>query len=154
MKIKEGIQAPDFTLEGHDGKTYTLSDLKGKKVFLYFYPKDNTPGCTCEAETLRDAIAEFKKAKAHVFGISADSLASHKKFAEKLNLPFPLLSDSEKKVVTLYGVWGKKKMMGREYMGIKRMSFLIGADGVVLRVYEDVKPKEHASEVVLDLKKK
>lgn len=153
-KIKEGIIAPDFTLEAHDGKSYTLSNLRGKKVLLYFYPKDNTSGCTCEAESFRDAIAEYKKKKTLVFGISTDSIASHKKFAEKLMLPFPLLSDEKKKVVKLYGVWGKKKMMGREYMGTNRMSFLIDETGVVQEVYAEVKPKEHAAEVLADLKKK
>ena len=154
MKIKIGIEAPDFTLEAHDGKSYTLSTLRGKKVLLYFYPKDNTSGCTCEAEAFRDAIAEYKKKKTLVFGISTDSIVSHKKFAEKFALPFPLLSDEKKKVVKLYGVWGKKKMMGREYEGIHRMSFLIDEKGMVERVYATVKPKEHASEVLADLKKK
>ncbi len=154
MKIKKGMMAPDFSLSANDGKTYTLSGLKGKKVLLYFYPKDNTSGCTCEAEAFRDAIAEYKKKKTLVFGISTDSVASHQKFAEKLALPFPLLADEKMKVVKLYGVWGKKKMMGKEYMGTKRMSFLIDENGMVQEVYEEVKPKEHAAEVLADLKKK
>lgn len=154
MKIKKGMVAPDFSLAANDGKTYTLSGLKEQKILLYFYPKDNTSGCTCEAEAFRDAIAEYKKKKTLVFGISTDSVASHQKFAEKLALPFPLLADEKKKVVKLYGVWGKKKMMGKEYMGTKRMSFLIDEKGVVQEVYENVKPKEHAAEVLADLKKK
>lgn len=151
-KIKKGDIAPDFSLPDGKGKVHTLSEMKGKRVLLYFYPKDNTSGCTVEAETFRDQIADFKKQKALVFGISTDSVESHKKFGEKLDLPFPLLSDSDKKVVKLYGVWGKKKMMGHEYMGTKRMSFLVGEDGKVLEVYEAVKPKEHAEQVLCDLR--
>lgn len=153
-KIKKGNEAPDFSLPAQDGKTYTLSALRGKKVLLYFYPKDNTSGCTCEAESFRDAILEYKKKKTLVFGISTDSVESHKRFADKLGLPFALLADEKKKVVKLYGVWGKKKMMGKEYLGIKRMSFLIDEQGMVQEVYEEVKPKEHAAEVLADLKKK
>ena len=152
-KIKKGVMAPDFSLEAQDGKTYTLSAFLGKKVLLYFYPKDNTSGCTCEAEAFRDAIAEYKKKKTLVFGISTDGVESHKKFAEKRNLPFPLLADEKKKVVKLYGVWGKKKMMGKEYMGTNRMSFLIDEKGMVQEVYAEVKPKVHAAEVLADLKK-
>lgn len=152
--LVKGAEAPDFTLPANDEKTYTLSKLRGKKVLLYFYPKDNTSGCTCEAENFRDAIAEFAARKALVFGISTDSVLSHQRFAAKLNLPFPLLSDEKKKVVALYGVWGKKKMMGREYMGTKRMSFLIDEKGMIQEVYTEVKPKEHADQVLADLKKK
>ncbi len=151
MKLKEGMVAPDFTLEANDGKKYKLSAMKGKRVFLYFYPKDNTSGCTVEAETFRDAIVSFVKEKTHVFGISTDSVESHKKFAEKLHLPFPLLADPKKEVVKKYGVWGKKNMMGHEYMGTKRMSFLIDAKGKIERIYETVKPKEHPAQVLQHL---
>lgn len=145
-----GNIAPDFTLPGSDGKDHTLSDYRGGKVLLYFYPKDNTPGCTVEAEVLRDSAKLYKKAGITVFGISADSIKSHQGFAAKLKLPFVLLADTEKKVVNLYGVWGTKKMMGREYMGIKRQSFLVGEDGKILAFYEEVKPKDHATEVLND----
>jgi thioredoxin-dependent peroxiredoxin len=148
--LKAGIKAPDFTLPGSDGRDHTLSDYKGGKVLLYFYPKDNTPGCTVEAEVLRDSKAKYKKAAITVFGISTDSVKSHQGFAKKLGLPFVLLADTEKKVVNLYGVWGKKKFMGREYMGTKRQSFLIGEDGKILKIYEEVKPKDHAAEVLAD----
>lgn len=150
MNIKPGIKAPDFTLPGSDGKDHTLSDYKGKTVLLYFYPKDNTPGCTVEAEVLRDSAKEYKKAGIVVFGISADSIKSHQGFAKKLNLPFVLLADVDKKVVHQYAVWGKKKFMGREYEGILRSSFLIGKDGKILKVYDEVKPKLHAQEVLQD----
>lgn len=150
MKLKTGIKAPDFTLQGSDGKEHTLSDYQGQKVLLYFYPKDNTPGCTVEAEVLRDSKNAYKKAGITVFGISTDSVKSHQGFAKKLGLPFVLLADTEKEVVRLYGVWGKKKFMGREYMGTKRQSFLIDEKGKILKIYEEVKPKEHAGEVLAD----
>lgn len=149
---KVGGVAPDFTLEGSDGGAHTLSDYRGTKVLLYFYPKDDTPGCTVEAETLRDAASAYKKAKIVVLGVSTDSIKSHQKFVKKFNLPFVLLADTEKEVVTTYGVWGKKKFMGREYMGTRRQSFLIDEAGKILRVYETVKPKEHAAEVLADAK--
>jgi peroxiredoxin Q/BCP len=152
MKLKAGMRAPDFTLEGSDGTSHTLSDYQGKKVLLYFYPKDNTPGCTTEAEVLRDNAALYKKAKIVVFGISTDSVKSHQGFAKKLKLPFVLLADTEKEVVNLYGVWGKKKFMGREYMGTKRQSFLIDEKGKLFKIYEEVKPKDHAKEVLADAK--
>ncbi len=150
MKLKVGTKAPDFTLPGSDGKEHRLSEYRGSKVLLYFYPKDNTPGCTVEAEVLRDAKAKYKKVGIVVFGISPDSVKSHQGFAKKLRLPFVLLADTKKEVVNRYGVWGKKKFMGREYMGVKRQSFLIGEDGTILRVYEEVKPKDHAAEVLAD----
>jgi peroxiredoxin Q/BCP len=150
--LKLGMKAPDFTLEGSDGKTHTLSDYRGGKVLLYFYPKDNTPGCTVEAEVLRDSAKQYKKAKVTVFGISTDSVKSHQGFAKKLGLPFVLLADTEKKVVDLYNVWGLKKFMGREYMGTFRHSFLIDEEGKIMKIYEEVKPKDHAAEVLLDAK--
>lgn len=152
MKLKVGKQAPDFTLPGSDGKDHTLSDYQGKKVLLYFYPKDDTPGCTVEAEVLRDSASTYKRSGIVVFGLSADSVKSHEKFVRKLKLPFVLLADVEKKVVNRYGVWGKKKFMGREYEGIFRQSVLIDEEGKILKIYEEVKPKDHAAEVLADAK--
>lgn len=149
---KEGSVAPSFTLLDQNSKKHTLADYKGRWVLLYFYPKDNTPGCTRQACELRDAEPDFKKVKAVVFGVSADSVASHKKFVEKFSLPFPLLADIDKKVVRAYGVWGRKKMMGREYDGIFRTSFLIDPKGKIAKVYEKVKPDIHAEQVLQDLK--
>lgn len=147
-----GSLAPDFTLLDQDGVAHTLSEYQGKRVLLYFYPKDDTPGCTKEACMLRDALPDFTKLDAVVFGVSADSVKSHKKFAEKYGLPFTLLADENKEVVNAYGVWGKKKMMGREYDGIFRTSFLIAPTGTIEKVYENVKPEVHAAEVLRDLR--
>jgi peroxiredoxin Q/BCP len=152
MAIKQGSPAPDFTLPDQNGAVHSLSDFKGKWVLLYFYPKDDTPGCTKEACMIRDSFPDFGKLNITVLGISTDSVASHKKFAEKYELPFTLLADEEKEVVKLYGVWGKKKMMGHEYEGTFRTSFLIDPKGVVAKVYEDVKPEKHAEEVLGDMK--
>ena len=152
MKMpKIGSKAPDFSLPDQDGKVHKLSDYKGKWVLLYFYPKDDTPGCTIEACTIRDQFKDFKKIKAVVLGVSKDSVKSHKKFADAYDLPFTLLSDESKKVLNKYGVWGEKNMMGRKYMGTKRTSFIIGPDGKVKKVYQSVKPPKHASEVLKDL---
>lgn len=145
--------APDFTLPDQDNKEHTLSHHRGGWVLLYFYPKDDTTGCTKEACAIRDEFPAFGKLKVKVFGLSVDSVASHKKFAEKYELPFTLLADTEKKVVNLYGVWGKKKFMGREYEGIFRTSFLIDPDGKIVKIYENVKPEIHAEEVLKDLHK-
>ena len=152
MKIEIGKLAPDFVLPDKDGKEHKLSEYKGSWVLIYFYPRDNTPGCTKEACQIRDNFSDFKKLDTVVLGISADSVASHQKFSEKFNLPFPILSDTEKVVAKLFGVWGKKKFMGREYMGIKRMSFLINPQGKIAKIYEQVKPDIHAKEVLEDLK--
>jgi|SRR6185295_5960477 len=149
---KVGDRAPDFTLPDQDGKEHTLSTYKGRWVLLYFYPKDMTAGCTKESCMIRDAFPRFEGMHAHVFGISADRVKSHKKFAEKYELPFSLLADEDKKVINSYGVWGEKKFMGRTYMGIKRNSFLIDPDGKIRKVYEKVKPEVHAEEVLADLK--
>ncbi|MEZ0208632.1 MAG: thioredoxin-dependent thiol peroxidase [Candidatus Paceibacterota bacterium] len=149
--IKVGNKAPIFTLPDQDGKIHTLSDYLGKKVLLYFYPKDDTPGCTTEACNFRDGYEEFNKMGLVILGVSADSVKSHKKFAEKFKLPFPLLSDEDKTACEAYGVWQKKKFMGREYMGIARNSFLIDEGGKIAKVYEEVKAKEHASEVRADI---
>ncbi len=146
-----GTAAPDFTLLDQNGAEHSLSQYKGQWVLIYFYPKDNTPGCTKQACTLRDAEPAFEKLDAAVLGISGDSVASHKKFVEKFSLPFPLLADFDKKVIKAYGSWGKKKLMGREYMGIFRNSFLISPDGKIAKVYEGVRPEKHAEEVLADI---
>lgn len=151
MIPQPGTPAPDFTLLDQDGVSHTLSAHRGSRVLLYFYPKDDTPGCTKQACGIRDAMPELSKLDAIVFGISADSVKSHKKFAEKYGLPFTLLADETKEVSKAYGVWGMKKMMGREYEGISRTSFLIDREGIIEKVYEKVKPELHADQVLADL---
>jgi peroxiredoxin Q/BCP len=146
-------QAPDFTLPDQDGVERSLSDYRGQSVLLYFYPKDDTSGCTKEACSIRDAFPHFEGLNVKVLGVSIDSVASHKKFAEKYNLPFTLLSDEHKKVVKLYRVWGEKKFMGREYEGTMRTSFLIDPTGAIEKIYNAVKPETHAQEVLNDLKR-
>lgn len=149
--LKIGNKAPTFSLPDQDGKIHSLSDYQGKKVLLYFYPKDDTPGCTTEACNFRDEYEEFQKIGLVILGVSADSVKSHKKFAEKFNLNFPLLADEDKKLCEAYGVWGLKKFMGREYMGIARTSFLIDENGNLEKIYEGVKPPVHAEEVKADI---
>lgn len=150
--LKTNTLAPNFFLNDQNGKRHSLKDYRGKKVLLYFYPKDSTPGCTLEACSIRDVYGEFKKNKIIVLGVSTDSVESHIKFTERFNLPFPLLSDEKKEVVTLYEVFGKKKFLGREYMGTTRASFLIDAEGLIRKIYDKVKPSEHADEVLRDAK--
>jgi len=150
--IKVGNKAPSFSLSDQDGNIHSLSDYAGKKVLLYFYPKDDTPGCTTEACNFRDGYAEFKKMGLVILGVSKDGVKSHKKFAEKFDLPFPLLADESTEIAKAYGVWKLKKFMGREYMGIDRMSFLIDEQGKIAKIYESVKSAEHADEVKGDLK--
>ena len=152
MELKAGKKAPDFSLLDQDGIKHKLSDYNGGWVLVYFYPKDNTTGCTKQACMIRDSFPNFKKLKITVLGISVDSVKSHKKFEEKYTLPFTLLADEEKKVVNLYGVWQKKKFMGREYMGTVRTSFLIDPNGKIKKIYEKVKPDTHAEEVLMDFK--
>lgn len=149
---KVGNKAPKFNLPDQDGKTHKLSDYAGKWVLLYFYPKDDTPGCTVEACSIRDNWGAFKKAGLTVFGVSVDPVKAHKKFADKYDLPFTLLSDESKQTVKDYEVWGEKKFIGRTYMGIKRSSFLINPEGKIEKIYVDVKPSEHAQEVLNDMK--
>jgi peroxiredoxin Q/BCP len=148
LKLKEGSKAPAFTAETNGGGTVSLKDLKGKHVVLYFYPKDDTPGCTKEACGFRDAWKQFEKKGAVVLGVSPDSVKKHDKFIEKFDLPFTLLADVDKKIVEAYGVWGKKKFMGREYMGVFRVTFLIDPDGKIKKIWPAVKPEEHATEVL------
>jgi peroxiredoxin Q/BCP len=146
--LKEGTVAPVFTAKNAGGETVRLKDLRGQKVVLYFYPKDDTPGCTKEACSFRDAFADFKKRGIEVLGVSVDSEASHKKFAAKYKLPFTLLADPDHGIADAYGVYGEKKFMGRTYMGVKRITFLIDEKGKVKKVFEKVKPEEHAQEVL------
>ena len=148
---KVGTKAPAFAVPDETGKVRRLSEFAGKWVLLYFYPKDDTPGCTIEACTIRDQFKDFKKIGAVVLGASKDSVESHRRFKDAYELPFTLLSDTDLTLNKAYGVWGKKKMAGREYMGTKRMSFLIDPKGKVAKVYETVKPPVHAAEVIADL---
>ncbi len=143
--------APSFSLPDQEGRLHTLKEYRGQWVILYFYPKDDTPGCTVEACSFRDNFSLLKKAGAVVLGVSVDPVKKHAKFVEKYSLPFTLLADEEKKVVELYGVWGKKKFMGREYMGTNRVSFLIDSKGKLVKIYDPVKPAEHAAEVLADI---
>jgi thioredoxin-dependent peroxiredoxin len=146
--VTEGEPAPDFTLTSDADNEVSLSDLRGKPVVLYFYPKDDTPGCTAQACGIRDAYAEFEAAGAVVLGVSPDSVKRHVKFKGKYELPFTLLADPEHEVAERYGVWGEKRYMGRTYMGIKRTTFLIAPDGTVAKVMERVKPDAHADDVL------
>lgn len=151
LSVREGDPAPDFQGTTFSGETIRLSDFRGKEVILYFYPKDDTPGCTKEACGFRDWFDEFKKKKAVILGVSPDPAKSHKKFTEKFNLPFPLLIDDEKKIINAYGVWGEKTFMGRKYLGVYRVTFLIGKDGKIKKIWSDVKPDGHASEILSEL---
>jgi len=146
--LKEGTVAPDFTVKDENGETVSLKDLRGQRVVLYFYPKDDTPGCTKEACSFRDAFAEYKKRKIKVLGVSLDSEASHKKFATKHKLPFTLLADTDHAISDAYGVYGQKKFMGRSYLVVNRITFLIDEKGKIKKVFEKVKPEDHASEVL------
>jgi thioredoxin-dependent peroxiredoxin len=152
MYKKIGTKAPTFKAPDQDGVVRSLKDYAGKWVILYFYPKDDTPGCTKEACSFRDGFAKFKRAGIEVIGVSVDSVKKHAKFVEKYSLPFTLLSDEDKKIVEAYGVWGEKKFMGRKYMGTNRVSYLIDGEGKIAKVYESVKPDEHADEVLADVK--
>ena len=146
--LQEGMQAPVFTLADKDGKVVSLSDFLGKKVVLYFYPKDNTPGCTRQACAFAAAYSEFEKKNAVVIGISKDSVSSHEKFAEKYNLPFILLSDSDLQAIQAYGVWQEKKLYGKTSMGTVRTTFIIDEQGKIMKVMSKVKPDTNAAEVL------
>jgi thioredoxin-dependent peroxiredoxin len=148
LKLEPGEPAPTFKVKNQKGELISLEDYRGRPVVLYFYPKDSTPGCTKEACAFRDEFASFKKKGAVVLGVSTDSIKSHGKFVEKYQLPFALLADEEKQIVQAYGVWGKKSFMGRSYMGINRVTFLIGPDGVIRQIWPAVKPEAHAQEVL------
>ncbi len=151
LKLKEGDKAPAFSVMTDEGQKVSLSDFTGKNVILYFYPKDDTPGCTKEACAFRDDFAAFKKRGAVILGVSTDSVKSHAKFVTKFKLPFTLLADEEKKIVEAYGVWGEKSFMGRKYMGTHRVTFLIGPDGNIKKIWPLVKPEEHSAEVLAAL---
>ena len=151
LKLKEGDQAPTFTAATSGGGQISLADYKGKNVILYFYPRDDTPGCTKEACAFRDGFADFRKKDAVVLGVSPDSVKSHDKFAEKFKLPFTLVADEDKKISESYGVWGEKSFMGRKYMGVTRVKFLIGPDEKNKKFWPAVKPVEHADVVLAAL---
>jgi peroxiredoxin Q/BCP len=151
LKLKEGDKAPNFSAPTNGGAQVSLADFKGRPVVLYFYPRDDTPGCTKEACAFRDQFAAFKKKGVEVLGVSADTAASHDKFVKKFKLPFRLISDADKSIVESYGVWGEKTFMGRKYQGIFRVTFLIGADGRIRKIWPQVKPEEHAAEILAAL---
>jgi peroxiredoxin Q/BCP len=148
MPLPEGIPAPDFELPDETNTQRKLSDLRGKNVVLYFYPKDDTPGCTTEACNFRDDYSAYEKAGIVVLGVSPDNVRSHIKFKQKFQLPFPLLADEDHRVCDLYQVWGPKKFMGREYQGVLRTTFLIDENGIIVKVFENVRPAEHSTEVL------
>lgn len=150
-KIAVGQQAPDFKLPDQNGKVHELKDYSGKWLLLYFYPRDNTPGCTTEACELRDNFSSLSKHNAQVLGISGDSIKSHASFAEKFKLPFPLLADENKELIKAYGVLVEKSMFGKKYLGIARSSFLIDPQGKIVKIYDKVKPNSHARDVLKDL---
>ena len=143
-----GTQAPEFTTTDQDGNTRSLSDFKGTKVILYFYPKDNTPGCTKEACGFRDHFSAFRRLGVEILGVSVDPEKSHKSFVQKYELPFALLADTEKRLVETYGVWGEKKLYGRKYMGTHRVTYLIDEAGMIAAVFATVKPDKHAEEIL------
>ena len=152
MLLETNIPAPDFSLEDETGKTRTLSEFKGKPVVLYFYPKDDTPGCTTEACSFRDDYSTYSESGVVILGVSPDTVKSHAKFKEKYNLPFTLLADADHKVCDQYGAWGPKKFMGKEYEGVLRTTYLIGADGNILQVFPNVKPAGHSGQVLQAIK--
>lgn len=147
-ELKEGSSAPAFSGVDQSGNTVALSELSGRKVILYFYPKDDTPGCTAEACSLRDYYTEFEAKGFEVIGVSADTEKKHAKFAEKYDLPFRLIADTEKEIINAYGAWGLKKFMGREYEGIIRKTFVIDESGSIERVFDKVKTKAHAEQIL------
>jgi peroxiredoxin Q/BCP len=146
--VEKGDMAPDFTLPSDDGSQVRLSDLRGRRVVLYFYPKDDTSGCTVQACDIRDSLPRIEETNAVVLGVSPDPVSSHKKFKEKYGLNFPLLADTDKEVAQAYGVWKKKSMYGRAYMGIERSTFIIDEEGRVQEAWAKVKPAEHARDVL------
>jgi peroxiredoxin Q/BCP len=149
--IAEGSPAPDFTAKTDSGETVTLSSLRGKPVVLYFYPKDDTPGCTAQACELRDTYDEFRERGVEILGVSPDSESSHRKFKSKYELPFTLLADPEHEVAESYGVWKQRSYMGRKFMGVERSTFVIDADGNVARALRGIKPAGHAATVLAEL---
>jgi peroxiredoxin Q/BCP len=152
MPISAGIPAPDFEMLDDTGTLRRLRDYRGQNVILYFYPADDTPGCTKEACNFRDDYSDYQTAGVTILGVSPDSVKSHQKFKDKYQLPFPLLADEGHKICDTYGVWGSKKLMGREYDGVLRTTFLINQQGVISHVFENVRPSEHSIEVLKELK--
>ncbi|MEY4521392.1 MAG: hypothetical protein RIT10_577 [Bacteroidota bacterium] len=152
MQLKVGDKAPDFSGKDQNGNMIHRSDYNGKKIAIYFYPKDNTPGCTVQACNLRDNDAALTKAGIQIIGVSADSSASHTKFIEKFSLPFPLIADEDKTIIQQFGVWGPKKFMGKEYDGIHRTTFVIDENQTIVGIIEKPKTKEHAEEILALLK--
>lgn len=150
-ELKIGQKAPEFTLSSDTGKEISLSDFRGKRVVIYFYPRDNTPGCTRESCAFRDGLSAMKRKGTVVLGVSTDSVASHKGFKEKFNLNFPLLSDSEKKAVQAYGIWKQKSLYGKRYMGLERTTFLIDEEGRIAKVFPKVQVDGHFEEVLAAL---
>ena len=152
MPISSGLTAPEFTLVDENGTSRRLADYRGQTVVLYFYPKDDTPGCTTEACNFRDDYSAYVDAGVTILGVSPDDSKSHAKFKQKFQLPFPLLADTDHSICEAYEVWGKKKFMGREYMGVFRTTFIISPDGKIKKVFEDVKPAAHSAEVLAAVK--
>lgn len=148
MPIQAGTPAPSFRLKDETGTVRNLSDFRGQTIVLYFYPKDDTPGCTKEACNFRDNYSAYEKAGVTILGVSPDSPASHAKFKEKFSLPFSLLADEDHALCEAYGVWGEKKFLGKEYMGVLRTTFVVDGDGKIVKVFENVKPSEHSAEVL------
>jgi thioredoxin-dependent peroxiredoxin len=146
--IEEGKAAPEFELQDDGGNTVRLSDLRGKTVVLYFYPKDDTPGCTTQAREFRDAYDAYRERGVEILGVSPDDVASHEKFKRKYELPFPLLADPDHKVAEAYGVWGERSFAGKKYLGINRSTFVIDENGVVVRAMLGIKPAGHAASVL------
>jgi peroxiredoxin Q/BCP len=151
MKLNVGDKAPAIQAADQEGKMISLDDLKGSKVILYFYPKDDTPGCTAEACNLRDNYEGLLAKGFKIIGVSADSAASHKKFALKYNLPFPLIPDTDKTIINDYGVWGKKKFLGKEYDGIHRVTFVISEEGNILKIFDKVQTKDHSDQILAEV---
>ncbi len=152
MVIAKGSAAPAFSVPDETGKIRSLSDYRGSKVILYFYPKDDTPGCTTEACNFRDDYSAYSSANVIILGVSPDSIESHKKFKEKYQLPFPLLADDQHSICDAYGVWGMKTFMGKDSMGVLRTTFIIDEEGMILQVFENVKPSQHSVEILASLK--
>lgn len=147
-ELKEGQKAPDFSGINQNEEKISLSDFLGKKVILYFYPKDNTPGCTAEACNLQDNLEMWRSKGYNIIGVSPDSVKSHGKFAEKYNLDFPLISDTQKEILQKYGAWGEKKMYGKVYEGVLRKTFIINEEGVIEKIFEKVKTKDHTNQIL------
>ena len=150
-QLKPGDKAPDFNATDQDGNPISLKDFKGQKLILYFYPKDNTSGCTAEACNLRDNHTKLREKGYKIVGVSADDEKSHKNFISKNVLPFPLIPDKDKKIITSYGIWGKKKLYGKEYEGINRMTFLISGEGIIEKIFTKVDTKNHTEQILKEV---